>query len=70
MHIFAGINKVKVNVQGAGLFFACDSYGDFVPSVGIFTSQLSKVQQVQFNFIYLFFTLKEHPASISTSWNL
>lgn len=70
---FAGINKVKINLQGAGLALLVILAGDFifVPRYGIFAAAIVSTAGYAVNFIYLFFILrKEHPGSISNYWNL
>ncbi|HEX8279502.1 MAG TPA: polysaccharide biosynthesis C-terminal domain-containing protein [Segetibacter sp.] len=70
---FAGINKVKINVQGAGLALLVILAGDliFIPQFGIFAAAIASTAGYAVNFIYLFSILqKEHPVSISKYWNL
>ena len=70
---FAGINKVKINVQGASIALLMILGGDFifVPHYGIFAAAIVSTAGYTINFIYLFFILqKEHPVSISTYWDL
>lgn len=65
---FAGINKVKINVQGASLALLVILAGDFIfiPQYGIFAAAIVSTAGYTVNFMYSFFILqKEHPVSIS-----
>lgn len=70
---FAGVNKVKINVQGASLALIVILAGDFVfiPHYGIFAAALVSTAGYTINFMYSFLILqKEHPVSISKYWNI
>lgn len=70
---FAGINKVKINVQGAGFALLVILAGDFifVPQYRIFAAATVSTAGYAINFIYLFYIVrKEHPGSVSNHWIL
>lgn len=70
---FAGVNKVKINMQGASLALLVILAGDFVfiPRYGIFAAAMVSTVGYTVNFIYSFFILqKEHPVSFSKYWSI
>ena len=65
---FAGINKVKINMQGASLALIVIITGDFIfiPRYGIIAAAIVSTAGYTVNFMYSFFMLqKEHPVLIS-----
>ncbi len=70
---FAGINKVKINVQGASLALLVILAGDFVfiPHFGIPAAAMVSTAGYTVNFMYSFLILKkEHPVSFSKYWSI
>lgn len=70
---FAGVNRVKINVQGAILALLVILAGDvlFIPRFGIFAAAIVSTAGYTVNFMYSFFILqKEHPVSVSGYWRL
>lgn len=65
---FGGVNKIKINVQGAGLALIVILAGDilFIPKYGILAAAIVSTAGYTVNFMYSFFLLqKEHPVSIT-----
>lgn len=70
---FAGIDKVKLNMQGAGLALIVILAGDFffIPTYKITAAALVSTAGYTVNFMYSYFMLKkEHPVSISHYFNI
>lgn len=70
---FGGINRVKVNVKGAGLGLLVILAGDyfFIPRYGILAASLISSIGYFVNFIYSFMLFKkEHPVSFTEYWTI
>jgi O-antigen/teichoic acid export membrane protein len=68
---FAGINKVKVNVQGAAAALIVILIGDmlFIPKGGIIAAAIVSTVGYFVNFLYSFLILQhEHPVSLNQYW--
>ncbi len=70
---FGGINKVKVNVQGAAVALVVILVGDFIfiPRYGMEAAAVVSSAGYIVNFLYSFYFLKkEHPVHISEYWRI
>ncbi|WP_169337696.1 lipopolysaccharide biosynthesis protein [Segetibacter koreensis] len=70
---FGGINKVKINVQGASVALLVILTGDilFIPHYGIFAAAIVSTAGYTINFLYSFFILqKEHTVSFGQYWSI
>lgn len=70
---FGGVNKVKINVQGACLALLVILAGDvlFIPRYGIFAAAIVSTAGYTINFMYSFFILqKEYPVSFGQYWSI
>jgi O-antigen/teichoic acid export membrane protein len=70
---FGGINKVRINVQGAAVALLFILVGDvlFIPKYGIIAAALVSTCGYVVNFLYSFYFLKqEHSVSIAEYWRL
>jgi O-antigen/teichoic acid export membrane protein len=70
---FGGVNKVKVNVQGAVAGLVVILIGDmvFIPRYGINAAAVISTAGYSVNFFYSFLHMrKEHAVSISEYWNI
>jgi O-antigen/teichoic acid export membrane protein len=70
---FGGINKVRVNVQGAGLGLLVILAGDyfFIPHYGMIAAAIVSTVGYFVNFIYSFVIFKqEHPVSFTEYWRI
>jgi len=68
---FAGINKVRVNIQGATAALLVILVGDvlFIPKGGIVAAAIVSTLGYFVNFLYSFIILQhEHPVSINQYW--
>jgi O-antigen/teichoic acid export membrane protein len=70
---FGGVNKVRINVQGASLALIVILAGDFlfIPRYGIIAAAVVSTTGYTVNFLYSFFLLqKEHPVLFSEYWSI
>jgi O-antigen/teichoic acid export membrane protein len=70
---FGGVNKVKVNVQGAALALLFIIIADyiFIPKFGMFAAALISTAGYALNFMYSFVILqREHEVSLSEYWRI
>ena len=70
---FGGVNKVKVNVQGACVGLALILIGDFllIPTYGMYAAAAVSTVGYVATFLYSFFHIKkEHSVSITQYWNI
>jgi O-antigen/teichoic acid export membrane protein len=70
---FGGVNKVKVNVQGAALALLFILIADyiFIPKFGMFAAALISTAGYALNFMYSFVILqREHEVSLSEYWRI
>jgi O-antigen/teichoic acid export membrane protein len=70
---FGGVNRVKVNVQGAALALLFILIADyiFIPKFGMFAAALISTAGYALNFMYSFVILqREHEVSLSEYWRI
>ncbi|HEX8462031.1 MAG TPA: oligosaccharide flippase family protein, partial [Segetibacter sp.] len=70
---FAGVNRVKVNLQGAALALTVIFIADliFIPRYGMIAAAIISTAGYTVNFIYSFFVLqREHKVSLSQYWSI